>query len=67
VPKRSDTDFRELRLGFAGDTLQRMEFDDKLNQRTRIELKRVQRNVRLDDSIFRFVPPPGTDVIGPAT
>jgi outer membrane lipoprotein carrier protein len=67
VPKRTDTDFRELRLGFAGDTLQRMEFDDKLNQRTRIELKRVQRNVRLDDSIFRFVPPPGTDVIGPAT
>jgi outer membrane lipoprotein carrier protein len=67
LPKRTDTDFRELRLGFAGDTLQRMEFDDKLNQRTRIELRRVQRNVRLDDSLFRFVPPPGTDVIGPAT
>lgn len=67
LPKRADADFRELRLGFAGDTLQRMEFEDKLNQLTRIELKRVQRNVRLDDSLFRFVPPPGTDVIGPGT
>ena len=66
IPKRADTDFRELRLGFAGDTLQRMEFEDKLNQRTRIELKRVQRNAQLDDALFRFVPPPGTDVIGPA-
>lgn len=65
VPKRADTDFRELRLGFAGDSLQRLEFEDKLNQLTRIELRRVQRNVKLDDSLFRFVPPPGTDVIGP--
>jgi outer membrane lipoprotein carrier protein len=65
VPKRADTDFRELRLGFSGDTLQRLEFEDKLNQLTRIELQRVQRNVKLDDSLFRFVPPPGTDVIGP--
>jgi outer membrane lipoprotein carrier protein len=67
VPKRADTDFRELRLGFSGDTLQRLEFDDKLNQRTRIELRRIERNARLDDSLFRFVPPPGTDVIGPAS
>jgi outer membrane lipoprotein carrier protein len=67
LPKRADTDFRELRLGFAGDTLQRMEFEDKLNQLTRIELRRVERNVRLDDSLFTFVPPPGTDVIGPGT
>ena len=67
VPRRADADFRELRLGFAGDTLQRLEFEDKLNQQTRIELKRIQRNVRLDDALFRFVPPPGTDVIGPGS
>lgn len=65
VPKRADTDFRELRLAFSGDALQRLEFEDKLNQQTRIELKRVERNVPLDDSLFRFVPPPGADVIGP--
>jgi outer membrane lipoprotein carrier protein len=67
LPKRADTDFRELRLGFAGDTLRRMEFEDKLNQQTRIELQNVERNVRLDDAQFRFVPPAGTDVIGPGT
>jgi outer membrane lipoprotein carrier protein len=65
LPRSTDTDFRELRLGFAGDALQRMEFEDKLNQVTRIELKRVERNAKLDDALFRFVPPPGTDVIGP--
>lgn len=67
VPKRADTDFRELRLAFAGESLQRLEFEDKLNQLTRIELKRIERNAKLDDALFRFVPPPGTDVIGPAT
>ena len=66
TPKANDTDFREIRLGFAGEILRRMEFADKLNQRTAIELKRLERNVVLPDSLFRFVAPPGVDVIGPA-
>ncbi|MFO0452803.1 MAG: outer membrane lipoprotein chaperone LolA [Pseudomonadota bacterium] len=66
VPKRGDTDFRELRLGFADGTLRRMEFEDKLNQLTRITLTKIERNARLDDRLFTFVPPPGADVIGPA-
>jgi outer membrane lipoprotein carrier protein len=64
VPKAGDTDFREIRLGFAGETLQRLEFTDKLNQRTLIELKALQRNARLADSLFTFTPPTGVDVIG---
>ena len=66
VPKADDTDFREIRLGFAGELLRRMEFADKLNQRTAIELKRLERNLKLPDSLFVFVAPPGVDVIGPA-
>ncbi len=66
VPKANDTDFREIRLGFAGELLRRMEFADKLNQRTAIELKRLERNAHLPDSLFEFVAPPGVDVIGPA-
>lgn len=66
TPKANDTDFREIRLGFAGEILKRMEFADKLNQRTAIELKRLERNVVLPDALFRFVAPPGVDVIGPA-
>jgi outer membrane lipoprotein carrier protein len=67
TPRLRDTDFRELRLGFAGTTLRRMEFEDKLNQLTRIEFTRLERNARLPDALFVFVPPPGADVIGPGT
>ncbi len=66
VPKANDTDFREIRLGLAGEVLRRMEFADKLNQRTAIELTRLERNAVLADSLFQFVAPPGVDVIGPA-
>jgi outer membrane lipoprotein carrier protein len=66
VPKANDTDFREIRLGFAGEILKRMEFADKLNQRTAIELRQLERNAVLADSLFQFVAPPGVDVIGPA-
>jgi outer membrane lipoprotein carrier protein len=65
TPRLRDTDFRELRLGLAGTTLHRMEFEDKLNQVTRIEFTRLERNARLADAQFHFVPPPGADVIGP--
>ena len=66
LPKANDTDFREIRLGFAGEVLRRLEFADKLNQRTAIELKHLERNATLADSLFQFVAPPGVDVIGPA-
>ena len=65
TPRLRDTDFRELRLGFAGTTLRRMEFEDKLNQVTRVEFTKLERNARLADALFVFVPPPGADVVGP--
>lgn len=65
VPRAGDTDFREIRLGFAGELLKRMEFADKLNQRTAIELKRLERNATLPETLFHFIAPPGVDVIGP--
>ncbi len=64
TPKAGDTDFREIRLGFAGADLRRLEFTDKLNQRTLIELRHLERNAKLADSLFSFTPPPGVDVIG---
>ncbi len=65
VPKQNDTDFKELRLGFAAGALKRLEFDNKLNQRTRVELTRIEKNGKLAESLFRFTAPPGVDVIGP--
>src|SRR5262245_25948078 len=64
APKRSDTDFVRLTLGFAGDTLRSMELEDKLGQHTRIAFDAAKRNPRLSAGLFAFQPPAGADVIG---
>jgi len=66
VPRQNDSDFKELKLGFAGAVLKRMEFADKLNELTRVELTKIERNAQVPESLFHFVAPPGVDVIGPA-
>ena len=66
TPRRSDGDFRELRLGFAGGDLRRMLLLDRLGQVTRLEFEKLERNPRLDRSTFTFVPPAGVDVVGRA-
>ena len=65
IPKKDDADFKEIRLAFAGGVLKRLEFADKLNQLTRVELVKLERNAKFPDSLFKFVAPPGVDVIGP--
>ena len=64
TPRLAQADFRELKLGFEGADLKRLEFTDKLNAITRIEFTRIERNVRLDQALFTFVAPAGVDVIG---
>jgi len=66
TPLRTDGDFREVRLGFAGRDLRRMTFFDRLGQTTELELMQVERNPRFDSSLFKFEPPPGVDVVGRA-
>lgn len=63
-PKRNDTDFIAVELGFADAELRAMELKDKLGQTTHIEFSGVKRNTRLDESLFQFKPPAGADVIG---
>jgi outer membrane lipoprotein carrier protein len=63
-PKRNDTDFKSVRLGFEGSTLRYMQLADKLGQTTRLEFTNVERNPLLDPSRFTFTVPPGADVIG---
>lgn len=64
VPKTDDTDFREIRLGLAGDQLARMTLKDKLGQTTDLKFSALERNPSLDAALFEFTPPPGVDVIG---
>jgi outer membrane lipoprotein carrier protein len=65
-PKRNDTDFKWVRLGFSGDALKYMELGDKLGQTTTLEFNKFERNPRLDPARFVFQVPEGADVIGDA-
>lgn len=64
VPRASDADFRDARLGFDGRELKRMELNDKLGQTATLLFGRTQRNVAVDPAELRFTPPPGADLIG---
>lgn len=66
-PRRDDTDFKWLRLGFEGTVLKYMQLADKLGQTTSLEFSKVERNPPLDPSRFTFTVPPGADVIGDAS
>lgn len=66
-PRREDTDFKWVRLGFEGATLKFMQLADKLGQTTQLEFARLERNPALDPSRFTFSVPPGADVIGDAS
>jgi len=68
-PKRNDTDFKSVSLGFAGakgQELHFMELADKLGQTTLLEFSNLKRNPPLDPSLFVFKVPAGADVIGDA-
>jgi outer membrane lipoprotein carrier protein len=68
-PKRNDTDFKAVRLGFSGSKAQDlrfMELADKLGQTTLLEFSKFERNPSLDPSRFVFKVPAGADVIGDA-
>ena len=66
-PLQKGSDFERVSLGFdSRNELAAMELVDKLRQTTTIEFSRVKRGAELGDSLFRFVPPPGADVIGEA-
>jgi outer membrane lipoprotein carrier protein len=65
-PKRNDTDFKWVRLGFSGDALRYMELGDKLGQTTTLQFSKFERNPRLDPARFVFQVPEGADVIGDA-
>ncbi len=64
LPRRDETDFLSVELGFADGELREMELRDKLGQTTRISFSGIRRNARLKDKLFQFEPPRGADVIG---
>jgi outer membrane lipoprotein carrier protein len=63
-PKDAASDFRECRFGFKGRELARLVVEDKLGHRSTLVFTNVKRNGPVDPALVKFVPPPGTDVIG---
>jgi outer membrane lipoprotein carrier protein len=64
TPRAEEGAFSEARLGFSGADLARMELVDTLGQRTVVAFSGWTRNPEFAGDTFRFVPPPGADVVG---
>ena len=64
VPKRADTDFQVVRIGFDKGELASMFLADKLGQVTQLTFTHPTRNAKFPADLFSFTPPPGVDVIG---
>jgi outer membrane lipoprotein carrier protein len=64
TPRAEEGAFSEARLGFSGADLARMELVDTLGQRTVVAFSGWTRNPDFAADTFRFVPPPGADVVG---
>lgn len=64
TPKNTDSGFEKVRIGFAGAELRAMELTDSFGQQTSLQFSKVEKNLALAASTFRFVPPKGADVLG---
>lgn len=64
VPKRADTDFQLVRIGFYKGDLASMFLADKLGQITQLTFTHASRNAQFAADLFSFTPPSGVDVIG---
>lgn len=63
TPLDEDALFESVTLRFNSKTPSLIEARDGLGELTRIELTQVKLNPELDDQLFQFDPPEGTDVI----
>ncbi len=62
-PKKADTGFDRIRIGFSGDTLAAMELFDQFGTRTLLKFSNLRRNAAPDPALFKFTPPKGADVL----
>ncbi|GAB7126686.1 outer membrane lipoprotein chaperone LolA [Silvimonas sp. JCM 19000] len=63
TPKRADSSFEVVRLGFANGQIAQMDLLDKFGQTTQIRFSQITRNPKLDASLFHFTPPKDADVV----
>ncbi|HNT37746.1 MAG TPA: outer membrane lipoprotein chaperone LolA [Rubrivivax sp.] len=63
TPRTADTGFKSVRVGFKGAEPAAIEIVDSFGQRSRLDFSGFVANVPLAPESFRFVPPPGADLI----
>ena len=63
IPKDAQAQFESIRLTLQKNKLQGFELTDNLGQTTFITFAQGQYNQKLDQGLFIFTPPAGTDVI----
>ncbi|MFC3907898.1 outer membrane lipoprotein chaperone LolA [Legionella dresdenensis] len=61
--KSGKENFQRVKLTFNGETLTSIEFFDQLNQHTVVKLSKIKNNPGLSDTLFKFKPPKGVDVV----
>ena len=64
TPRDEDSEFRSVYLGLNEAGLAAMSLRDSFGQETQIRFENVTRNQAVDDALFSFTPPEGTDVLG---
>lgn len=62
-PLDSHSSYKTVEFVFVKGALQELAFLDKLDQTTQIQFDQVKLNPPLAADVFKFTPPPGTDVI----
>lgn len=63
IAKNHNSSLPKVKLGFAGDCLEKIEFWDQLGQYSQIKLSGVKVNQSLSRRLFHFSIPKGVDVI----
>lgn len=63
LPRRVDGSITELRIGMDGARLAAIEIVDGFGQRSLLRFEAFEAGAALTAADFRFVPPPGTDVV----
>ncbi|WP_275415212.1 outer membrane lipoprotein chaperone LolA [Snodgrassella gandavensis] len=63
IPKRSNTGYQNIRIGFRGDNLANMQLKDSFGNQTTITFSKINIHPQFNRSQFKFTPPKGVDVL----
>ena len=61
-----EAEFERILLGLDGNGIRMMTMEDAFGQRTEIQFTNTSKNTAVDEQLFSFEPPEGTDLVGRA-